>query len=287
VTGASDTLDPIAAAEARIAGSKHLMAAVADELSQQQRCLAHYQVAEKRHARRRQAHEVLYQLELRRRRLMRFLKRVALLSLRLARSVALFVSRTAVALFGVLSRTFTACMTWLRPRAYALALLIQRWLAASWAWTAATARALAVALARRSSAAWVWTRVHAARLAHSAVKGTAIALSWLAATSLALAVAMGRALVRILRRSKALARILTRNALVGIRIASAWTAASSRVLARLLAHWLSASWAWRSPSFRFSVSLAATRARLACCSPSIPNRASTRFRNIAAPRPTA
>ena len=33
-------------------GSKHLMAAVADELSQQQRWLAHYQVAEKRHARR-------------------------------------------------------------------------------------------------------------------------------------------------------------------------------------------------------------------------------------------
>ena len=35
MTGASDTLDPIAAAEAGIAGSKHLIAAVADDLSQQ------------------------------------------------------------------------------------------------------------------------------------------------------------------------------------------------------------------------------------------------------------
>ena len=52
MTGASDTLDPIAAAEAGIAGSKHLIASVADDLSQQERWLAHYQLAEKRHARR-------------------------------------------------------------------------------------------------------------------------------------------------------------------------------------------------------------------------------------------
>ena len=44
-------LDPIAAAEAEIAGSKSLMAAVADDLSQHERWLAHYQLAEKRHAR--------------------------------------------------------------------------------------------------------------------------------------------------------------------------------------------------------------------------------------------
>ena len=79
MTGASDTLDPIAAAEARIAGSKNLMAAVADELSQQQRWLAHYQVAEKRHARRVRVQGVLYRLELARRALMRFLRRLALL----------------------------------------------------------------------------------------------------------------------------------------------------------------------------------------------------------------
>ena len=41
MTGASDTLDPIAAAEAGIVGSKHLIASVANDLSQQERWLAH------------------------------------------------------------------------------------------------------------------------------------------------------------------------------------------------------------------------------------------------------
>ena len=101
MTGASDTLDPIAAAEAGIAGSKNLMAAVADELSQQQRWLAHYQVAEKRHARRLRVQGILYRLDLARRAMLRFLRRLALLTLRLARNVALFVARTAVALFDM------------------------------------------------------------------------------------------------------------------------------------------------------------------------------------------
>ncbi len=154
MTGASDTLDPIAAAEARIAGSKNLMAAVADELSQQQRWLAHYQVAEKRHARRVRVQGILYRLELARRASMRFLRRLALMSLRLARSVASFVSRTAIALFVTLSRAVTACITWLRPRAYALALLLRRWLAAFWAWTIATSRTLARALLKAASISW-------------------------------------------------------------------------------------------------------------------------------------
>ena len=80
-------------------GSKHLMAAVADELSQQQRWLAHYEVAEKRHARRVMVQGVLHRLDLARRALMRVLRRLALLFLRMARSVATFVSATAVALF--------------------------------------------------------------------------------------------------------------------------------------------------------------------------------------------
>ena len=68
MTGASDTLDPIAAAEAGIVGSKHLIASVANDLSQQERWLAHYRVAEKRRARRVKIQEIIYWLELRRRR---------------------------------------------------------------------------------------------------------------------------------------------------------------------------------------------------------------------------
>jgi hypothetical protein len=201
VTGASDTLDPIAAAERGIAGSKNLIAAVADELSQQQRWLAHYQVAEKRHARRLKFQELIYWLEIRRRRLMRMLKRLALLSLRLARSVASFVARTAVSLFIMLRRAVTACATWLRPRAYALALTVQRWLFAFsiWAldafilvlaWLAVQSRALAITLQRWVSAAWTWTRVNAAIFARAALKGASITSSWIATTSLALAIAL-------------------------------------------------------------------------------------------------
>jgi len=244
VSGASDTLDPIAAAEAKIMGSKHLMAAVADELSQQQRWLAHYQVAEKRHARRVMLQGVLHRLDLARRALMRVLRRLALLFLRVTRSVASFVSATVVALFTTMHGAATACIAWLRPRAYALALLLRKWLAAFWAWTIVQSRALAETLARWASAAWAWTSVHAAMLARGSVKGAALSASWLGVTSLALVVALWRGLVRILRRTRALSRILARNALQGARIASAWTAAISRALAVTLRQWSAAAWTW-------------------------------------------
>ncbi len=122
MTGASDTLDPIAAAEAGIVGSKHLIASVANDLSQQERWLAHYRVAEKRRARRVKFQEIIYWLELRRRRVMRWSRRLALHCLRLAKIAAAFLWRAAVALFVVVRRAATACLDWLRPRAYALAL---------------------------------------------------------------------------------------------------------------------------------------------------------------------
>lgn len=222
MTGASNRLDPIAAAEAGIVGSKNLMAAVADELSQQQRWLAHYQVAEKRHARRRKVQGILYRLNLARLALMRFLRRLALLTLRLARDVARFLARTAIALFDMLSRAVAAGIAWLGPRAYALARLVERWL----------------------TALWLWTSLHAAMLARASIKGAGIAFAWLAATSIALAVALGHWLVRIVRRTKALSRILARNALHGARITFTWTTTNLQVLAALLVQWLSAAWRW-------------------------------------------
>src|SRR3990170_4844631 len=217
MSGASRALDPIEAAEAGIAGSKNLIAAVADELSQQQRWLAHYQVAEKRHARRLKFQELIYWLEIRRRRLMRMLKRLGLALLSLMRSVASFVSRTAISLFVILRRTVIACATWLRPRAYALALLLRRWLAAFWTWTVATShtlarallkaisigwawlvvesRGLAITLQRWVSVAWAWTRINAAILARASLMRASIASSWIA-TSLAFAIALWRWLIR-------------------------------------------------------------------------------------------
>ena len=183
MTIAIQPLDPIAAAEAEIAGSKSLMAAVADDLSQHERWLAHYQLAEKRHARWVMLQELIYRTELALRRLMRFLRRVSLLALRLARRVASFAARTAVFVYTSIRDAVIACFNWLRPRALAFALLSRRWLVASSVWLAAKARALAALLARWSSAAWAWTRMHAA-----------IAWSWI------------ERVARACRRSAALAR---------------------------------------------------------------------------------
>ncbi len=142
--------------------------------------------------------KLMYQLELRRRRLVRLSKRLALTSLRWARAGAAFLWRTTVTLVVILRRVTTACLAWLRPRAYALALTLRRWLAAFWAWAqvksgmlarallkaaslslawlAMQSRALAIALQRWVSAAWTWTRIDAAILARVSLKRASIAL---------------------------------------------------------------------------------------------------------------
>jgi hypothetical protein len=137
VTAAIQPLDPIAAAQADIAGSKSLMAAVADDLSQHEKWLAHYRLAEKRHARWVVLQELVYRLEIARRGLMRFLRRVSLLALRLARRTASFAARTAVLAAASIRDAAIACVNWLRPRVRALALLVRRWLVASSVWLAA------------------------------------------------------------------------------------------------------------------------------------------------------
>jgi hypothetical protein len=181
--------------------------------------------------------ELIYRTELALRRLMRFLRRVSLLTLRLARRVAAFTSRTAVFVYASIRDAVIACIGWLRPRALAFARLSRRWLVASWVWLVAQSRAAAALLARWSSAAWAWTRVHAA-----------IAWSWIAASSQALAAALLLWLVRTGRRGKALARIIGRNShyagsvawawtRLHAAIASAWIAKSARALAAALLQW--------------------------------------------------
>jgi hypothetical protein len=252
VTIAIQPLDPIAAAEAEIAGSKSLMAAVADDLSQHERWLAHYQLAEKRHARWVMLQELIYRTELALQRLMRFSRRVSLLALRLARRVAAFTASTAVFVYTSIRDAVIACLDWLRPRALALALLLRRWLVASSVWLAAQARALAALLARWSSAAWAWTRVHAA-----------IAWSWVMASWRAIAAAVLSWLVRTGRRAKALARILWRNSLYAGSVTSAWTAATGRAVAISLRQKLSAASKWTAVNGRILARASAKNARRA------------------------
>jgi hypothetical protein len=244
VTVAIHPLDPIAAAKADIEGSKSLMAAVADDLGQHERWLAHYRLAERRHARRVMLQELIYRLELARWRTMRFLRRTALLTLRLARRVASFATRTAVVVFVSVRDVVIACMDWLRPRVHALALLLRHWLVASWIWLAAESRALAALVARWSSAAWVWTRANAAILARVSQKRISIASTWIATTSLALAAAFLHWLVRTSRRTRALARVLWRKSLYGAGVASTWIAVTLREAASRFRQQFSAAWKW-------------------------------------------
>ncbi|HKQ55876.1 MAG TPA: hypothetical protein VJT12_08280, partial [Methyloceanibacter sp.] len=252
MTIAVQNLDPIAAAEAEIAGSKSLMAAVADDLSQHERWLAHYQLSEKRHARRVMLQELIYRLDLARRGLMRFLRRVSLLALRFSRRVAVFTARAAVFVYTTIRNTIVACLDWLRPRALAFARLSRAWLVASLVWLAAQSRALAALLTRTSSAAWASTRVHAA-----------IAWSFIAASSRALAAATLYWLVRTARRANALARILWRNSLYAGSAAWAWGTLAARTTGVSLRRTLSAAWKWTAVNGRILARASAENARRA------------------------
>jgi hypothetical protein len=244
VSGASDALDPIAAAEAGIAGSKHLIASVANDLSQQERWLAHYRVAERRRERQAKIREVMYWLELRRQRLMRWLRREALIALRLARTAAAFLWRNAVALCVIVRDTATACFVWLRPRVYALALILAAWTLALLAWTATEIRLLAHAagkaaagaavwIAQRSRvlgtimwqwlvAAWAWARIETARLARASITGASIASAWSAAQSRAGAAALHRESTRLASWTRKKAGHFSRASLATASLGFSW-----------------------------------------------------------------
>jgi len=244
VAGASDTLDPIAAAEAGIAGSKHLIASVANDLSQQERWLAPYRVAERRRARQAKIREAMYWLELRRQRLARWLRRQALIALRLARTIAALLWRNVVALSILLRDTATACFLWLRPRAYAAALMLAAWTLAflAWAlaetrlaaratghgaaiaaaWAARQARILGVMMWRWLLAAWTWTRVEATRLARATVKGASIAAAWSATQSRAGAAALHRESTRLASWTRKKAGHFSRASLATASLGFSW-----------------------------------------------------------------
>lgn len=250
MSGASRALDPIAAAEAGIAGSKDLIASVADDLSQHQRWLAHYRVAEKRHARRVMLQELMYQLETGRRGLMRLSKRFGLISLRLARSLAAFLSRTSAALLVVLRRVITACAIWIRPRAYALALILRRWLAAFWAWALVTSGILARAGIKAASIALAWTGVQSRALATTLRQRLAAAGVWTLLNTEALARASSNAasigFACIAAKSRALVLALQR----GLSAGAAWTGAKSGALARASLATASAGLSWADLNVR-------------------------------------
>jgi hypothetical protein len=228
VSGASntldriDTLDPIEAAEIDIAGSKDLIASVSDDLSQHQRWIENYRVSERRHARWLQFQELRYQLELKRRALMRALKRFSLSVALLARAIWTFTVKWT-----------TAFIAWLTPRVHALALTLRTWIAAALAWTWATAVVFARASLKAASIALAWFAATSRDFARASLKAASIAFAWITAKS----------------------RDAARASLTAASIAVAWIAVQSEAFAHTLER--SASRAWLKARILARVSLRA------------------------------
>lgn len=212
MSGVSDTLDPVEAAEDDIAGSKDLIASVADEISQHQRWLENYRVSETKRARRLRRQELMYQLELRRRRTIRSAKRLTLASLILARRVASFLVRNGTALLVTLRRLLSRCAAWTAPRARALALTLWRW----------------------ASAAWSWTTLKAGILARAFLKGASITASWIAVKSRALALTLRQWLSEGFAWMRVEARVLANGFLRAASIGFAWIALKASALSSKL-----------------------------------------------------
>ena len=270
---ASYTTDPIEAAEDDIAGSKDLIASVADEINQHQRWLENYRVAEKERARRLKRQELMYQLELRRRRTVRSLRRFSLASLRLARRVASFLVRNGTALVVALGQLLVRCAAWTAPRARALALTLWRWSVAASAWTwlmaqvlaralvraahafvggasigfswmAAQYRSLDLALGRLLAAGWSWTWRTAVVLARALFKAASISFSWIAVQSLALDLAVGRSLAAGWSWTSRKTLILARAFLRAASISFSWIVLKSKSGGVALRKWALAAFSW-------------------------------------------
>jgi hypothetical protein len=168
-------LDPIDAAKNDIAGSKDLIASVSDDLSQHYRWLESYRSSEIKHKRRLQRQEVMYQLELRRRRLMRFAKRVALTSFRWARAASIFVWQHLNAAFLTLRALFLRAVAWATPYVRAIAKVI----VIGFVWLVLEFRAILLALGKWFYAGWSWLRAKSGVLARDIANGASIGFAWL------------------------------------------------------------------------------------------------------------
>ena len=121
LAGASDTIDPIDAARDDIAGSKDLIASAVEDLTQHQRWIENYRVAETRHARRVRRQELMLAVELTTKRILRALRRFALLVALNARAIWRFTVSMSV----TVARAVTAASIY----AYGLARSAAAWTA--------------------------------------------------------------------------------------------------------------------------------------------------------------
>ena len=226
MSSASDTFDPVGAAQDDIDRSKHLIASALDDLSRHHRWLESYHRDERRRAQRLSRQEALQRLELKRQRAAWLLRRFALISFVAIRSTAIFLVRTGHA-FLVAARHFT-----LRAAA----------------WTAPRAHALAVVLSRSLSAGLFWSWRAALSLARTGFAGASVGFAWAVRTSDVLGIAFRK------RLSAAFARLWAKAAIgaqpMRKRASVAWlrTRFRSRRVAAIVQTRLADHWAWMRSS---------------------------------------
>ena len=243
MVGAHDTTDPIDAARDDIAGSKDLIASTIEDLSQHQRWLENYRVAETKHERRIRRKELMYQAELLTKRVLRALRRFALAVARTLRAISLFLGRVSVRVAGAIA---AACVylyglardaiVWTAPRARALAVAIGRLLAAAFAWTVLKLKQFALATLEEARIASAWTLRNLRAFARGALEEAKIASRW------------------TLRNLRAFARGTMEEA----RVAHAWSERALRTTARATRNGIAAAYVWIAPRVR-ALSAAAYR----------------------------
>ncbi len=185
MSGASDTIDPIDAARDDIAGSKDLIASAVEDLSQHQAWLENYRLAETKRARRVRRQELMLQAEITTKRIIRALRRFALLIARTVRAtwriavlVSVTVARAVAAASIYLYRLARSAIGWTAPRVSALAVAAGRRISAAFAWTLRQSRALALATGRLVSAASAWTLRQSQALALATWTLISTAFAW-------------------------------------------------------------------------------------------------------------
>ncbi len=157
MSGASNILDPVGAAQDDIDRSKHLIASTLDELSRHHSWLESYHRDERRRAERLRRQEALDRLALKRQRAAWRLRRFTVTSLAAMRSAAIFLSRTTLACLRAARKFSLRAAAWTAPRAKALAALLGRSMAVGWSWFLRTALWLARAGFAYASIGFAWT----------------------------------------------------------------------------------------------------------------------------------
>ena len=287
LAGASDTIDPIDAARDDIAGSKDLIASAVEDLTQHQRWIENYRVAETRHARRVRRQEVMLAVELTTKRILRALRRFALLVALNARAIWRFtvsmsvtVARAVTAASIYAYELARSAAAWTAPRVHALAVATGRQIAAGFAWTSSRIRALALAMGRTLAAAFAWTRDRSLALSHATLDGAAFAyawgaprlralyrttasgFSWLGAKSGTLALATQRATVARIHRLASTSGAFAQTSYEAASTGFARTAAKADTLIRASHSAASAGVAWAGVKGRQASIAASRQARL-------------------------